>query len=109
MMSVSSGASKSMLSFTIYVGIGSKSHVLVVDVRTMRVMSFLVSGVESMDCACTPALDCRCSTTNCSMLESILRCMSDTLVVKIIRKFTPPSEHLDMLEPVAEPTTIGSL
>ena len=36
-MSVNSGASKSMFSFTISVGIGSKSHVLVVDVRTMRV------------------------------------------------------------------------
>ena len=53
MVSVSSGGSKSMLSFTIYVGIGSKSHVLVVDVRTMRVMSFLVAGVTFMHCAYT--------------------------------------------------------
>ena len=58
-----------MFSLNISVGIGSKSHVLVMDVRTVRVMYSLLAGVKSLNCACTPALD-RCSTTSCSVLES---------------------------------------
>ena len=38
-MSVNSVASKSMLSFIMFVGIESKSHVLIVNMRTMRVIS----------------------------------------------------------------------
>ena len=43
-MLVSIGASRSMLSFSMFVGIGSKSHVLVVDRRPIRMMSSIVAN-----------------------------------------------------------------